>query len=671
MWAETSWQPAPLKRSPFQLGWLAVFFACAFVLVALIGYGPGDPTLISPGPGDVTNPCGPVGANLADVLFQGVGYGAWSVFLGMVASVLALAGRPLQPVHEWILFAVGLTGACGVIATVFTDPSAYPAGGALGQIVVNNLTPLLGTVGTLLVCTSVSVFCLVAVFRISLRQIAARSVAAGENMLSWSGRAVGGALARSLQGPAEEAWPTPESVWPREPDRPALPVWGRRRSPVPLPPPRPVAAEPAVDTPLLPLVDPGAADVVFETTDPSEYDRRGSPLLTPRRRRSQRSDSLRDGDSVLQLFPALGPRNPGRGARMGIVPTPSGPPSGAGIDERVVQALTGLRLYGRVTQVWEGPVVTTVGIRPERHLEPKAIVDKQSALADALGVPAVRVVPWDGTRDVGIQVPTYPRQPIALHTVLAARPEVGNQMPVGMGVDERGNPVFADLETMSHLVVLGADGRGNALRTMVESAMERPPRRGLGLVLVTPDAELFAPYESRTALVQPVVRRARVAVAVLKGVLREVERRRLAATPRGATPRDRVLLGAGPRVRSSRQAHWLVVLDRFDELAAKASRLMPTLSRVIEHGAAVGVHVIVASKRPLPLSGRPDDAGRLVFTQASPEASKEALGIAGAETLLGQGDALWLQPDGVLTRVHVPDAGADRAPPWRPPLRSG
>ncbi|MEO0602026.1 MAG: DNA translocase FtsK 4TM domain-containing protein, partial [Myxococcota bacterium] len=545
---DTSWHAEPLKRSSVQLGWLAVFLACAFVLVALIGYTPADPTRLHPGPGEVSNPCGPVGANVADLLFWGFGYGAWSVFLGMVASVLALAGRPLQPVHEWFLFGIGLFGACGVFALLLPHPGVYGPGGKVGETVVRLFTPWLGTVGTLLVCTSIGVFCLVAVFRISLQQVAARSVAVGESVLSWSGRAVGGAIARSFQGPPElvvEELPEPiDSVLPSRdpaPERLALPPPRYRASPLSAPRVTPdlPPLEPAFDAEILPLVDPSDADVVFETTDPIELEslpylpppRRG---ITPRsisprpaavpRRVSPRPAAHRavvqhvptpaevESDSLIGLFPAVGPRDTRRGARMGLVPSPrSVPPRPGQVGERVVETLRDLRLYGRVTTIWEGPVVTTVGFRPERLIDPETVGRRADAIAHALGVEAVRVVEWGGTRDVGIEVPSLPRRPVHLDAVLSGRPDFPAEVPLALGVDVRGAPVFTDLAAMSHLAVVGqpSSGKSNALRSMVSSLIAHPPSRGLALVLMTPEAGLFAPFAGRPELVQDVVRRGR------------------------------------------------------------------------------------------------------------------------------------------------------------------
>src|SRR5262245_60212103 len=82
-----------------EIALLSTLAGSTFAMVALVGFAATDPTWLHPGDGVLRNPCGPLGALLADVLFQLLGYGAWTVFLGMVLSVLSLAGRRvLEPV---------------------------------------------------------------------------------------------------------------------------------------------------------------------------------------------------------------------------------------------------------------------------------------------------------------------------------------------------------------------------------------------------------------------------------------------------------------------------------------------------------------------------------------------------------------------------------------------
>ncbi|MCB9671759.1 MAG: DNA translocase FtsK [Alphaproteobacteria bacterium] len=130
---------------------LGTLLGSLFSMVALIGYAPEDPTWLRPNTGRVTNPCGPLGALIADVLFQNLGWGAWAAFGTMVASVLTLAGRsvlrPFLLANLGVLYVAGL----GAIHLALGGEGPYPRGGQLGQTLAEALVAVVGTVGAALV----------------------------------------------------------------------------------------------------------------------------------------------------------------------------------------------------------------------------------------------------------------------------------------------------------------------------------------------------------------------------------------------------------------------------------------------------------------------------------------------------------------------------------------
>ena len=65
------------------------------MLVALASFSPTDPAFSRAGGEAVTNAAGPVGAWLADVVFQVFGLGAWCVAGLGLAMAIKLAGRGL------------------------------------------------------------------------------------------------------------------------------------------------------------------------------------------------------------------------------------------------------------------------------------------------------------------------------------------------------------------------------------------------------------------------------------------------------------------------------------------------------------------------------------------------------------------------------------------------
>ncbi|MBA2319830.1 MAG: DNA translocase FtsK [Deltaproteobacteria bacterium] len=131
-----------------ELSLLAALLVCTFAMVAILGFDPGDATLLRPeGREAVTNPGGPVGANLADAIFQLVGWGAYGTFVLMVACVLALA-RWLTLRLGWIVAGgAAYLGALGVLHLVFRPGNVFSPGGWAGRLAAELLESAIGTVG--------------------------------------------------------------------------------------------------------------------------------------------------------------------------------------------------------------------------------------------------------------------------------------------------------------------------------------------------------------------------------------------------------------------------------------------------------------------------------------------------------------------------------------------
>lgn len=140
-----------------EIGFVGLGFLSLFGLVSLAGWNPDDPTWLHPvldGSG-VTNPCGPVGANAADLLRRAFGHGAWGVGGGVIVAVLGLAHRPVGRLGGWIL---GLTSASlglGVahLALAAGEAGPHRPGGLVGEVVGEALRGAVGDVGAWIVLT--------------------------------------------------------------------------------------------------------------------------------------------------------------------------------------------------------------------------------------------------------------------------------------------------------------------------------------------------------------------------------------------------------------------------------------------------------------------------------------------------------------------------------------
>ena len=157
---------------------LGGIFAGMFLLASLIGFDDADPTWIHPGPGEVRNPCGVLGANLADALYVAFGAGAWAVLGLVVAPLVSLAGRKVATLLQWLLAAWCGWMLLGMAEMAFGTELAttYRPGGELGQVLADALRGLAGTVGAWLALFAAAVSAGSMLFELSWRPVAQAAV---------------------------------------------------------------------------------------------------------------------------------------------------------------------------------------------------------------------------------------------------------------------------------------------------------------------------------------------------------------------------------------------------------------------------------------------------------------------------------------------------------------
>jgi S-DNA-T family DNA segregation ATPase FtsK/SpoIIIE len=104
----------------------------------------------------------------------------------------------------------------------------------------------------------------------------------------------------------------------------------------------------------------------------------------------------------------------------------------------------------------------------------------------------------------------------------------------------------------------------------------------------------------------------------------------------------------------------VIVIDELADLLAHDSKgaIMHTLLSLAQISRAAGIHVLAATQRPsadiVPGALKANFPARLTYKVASRVDSGVILGQKGGESLLGNGDALFL-PDGTKPlRVHSP-----------------
>lgn len=359
---------------------------------------------------------------------------------------------------------------------------------------------------------------------------------------------------------------------------------------------------------------------------------------------------------------------------------------------RLQEVLASFKVYGKVTGICPGPVVTRFEFEPEAGNKISKISGLSDDIAMALRASKVRIIaPIPGKGVVGIEVPNDKRESVYLKEILADERFTSSKskLTVGLGKDIEGFPVVADLAKMPHLLIAGTTGAGKSVtvNAMITSILYNASPEDVRMILIDPKQLEFALYQHMPHLLLPVVTDPAKANTALQWAVVEMERRyRLMADMKvrnldGYNARlielqenfEATILE--PRKRDSlcelldlqdpdgkpthrRMSYILIIVDEFADLMMTSGKEVEVaVARLAQKARAAGLHLMLATQRPSVdvLTGviKANFPTRMSCRLMSGTDSRTVLDSIGAENLLGMGDMLYRANGSQdLTRVH-------------------
>jgi S-DNA-T family DNA segregation ATPase FtsK/SpoIIIE len=335
----------------------------------------------------------------------------------------------------------------------------------------------------------------------------------------------------------------------------------------------------------------------------------------------------------------------------------------------------------KVLAAYPGPVITRFEIEPAIGVKGAQIVNLMKDLARALSVVSIRVVETiPGKSFMGLELPNAKRQIVRLVELLSSTTynDTASPLSLALGKDIAGKPVIVDLARMPHLLVAGTTGSGKsvAVNAMILSLLYKAEPRQVRLILIDPKMLELSVYEGIPHLLAPVVTDMKLAANALHWCVGEMERRYRLMSTLGV----RNLSGYNARVVEAKKAGKpltnpftltpespepieempliVVVIDELaDLMMVTGKKIEELIARIAQKARAAGIHLILATQRPSVdvITGliKANIPSRIAFQVASKVDSRTILDQMGAETLLGQGDMLYLPPGtGHPQRVH-------------------
>ena len=335
----------------------------------------------------------------------------------------------------------------------------------------------------------------------------------------------------------------------------------------------------------------------------------------------------------------------------------------------------------KVIAAYPGPIITRYEIEPAVGVKGSQILNLVKDLARSLSVASIRVVETiPGKTSMGLEIPNPKRQIVRLSEILSSKAyaDMISPLTIALGKDIGGNPVVADLIKMPHVLVAGTTGSGKsvAINAMILSIIYKATPEQVRLILVDPKMLELSIYEGIPHLLAPVVTDMRQAASALRWCVAEMERRYKLMSSLGV----RNIGGYNQKIRDAAQNSdpltnpfsvtpdapelleemplIVVVIDELADLMMVVGKKVEWLiARLAQKARASGIHLLLATQRPSVdvITGliKANIPTRIAFQVSSKIDSRTILDQMGAETLLGQGDMLYLSSgSGYPQRVH-------------------
>ena len=345
----------------------------------------------------------------------------------------------------------------------------------------------------------------------------------------------------------------------------------------------------------------------------------------------------------------------------------------------LVDTLAQFNLLVEVTHVEPGPVVTRYELLPAAGIRVERIAQLAHTLQMVLKATSLRIqAPVPGKNVVGIEVPNPKARMVTLREILQGGAWATNKMeiPLALGKDVGGADMIFDLAGAPHLLVAGATGAGKSVclnSILAGLLMSRRPDE-LKLLLVDPKRVEFPAYNNLPHLLVPVVTDAKKVAFALRWAIVEMDRRYKmlqAAKVRnivGYNTRENAQQaelgldgvptpGSDPAL-PAKLPYIVVVIDEVADLMITVGQeIEQSITRLAQLSRAVGIHMILATQRPSVnvITGtiKANFPGRIAFQVAQKTDSRTILDQQGAESLIGRGDMLFLNPkNGRLIRAQ-------------------
>ncbi len=345
---------------------------------------------------------------------------------------------------------------------------------------------------------------------------------------------------------------------------------------------------------------------------------------------------------------------------------------------------------GKVVGIRPGPIVTLYEFMPDSGTRMADVNNTVRDMTRAMATENIRIAHIPSTQLIGVEMVNLKRQTVRYQTLVANETFVNSKykIPLALGVDIGGNPMYFDLAKMPHMLIAGRTGSGKSVfvQSIITSIVYHFTPDKCKLMIIDPKGVDFGFWDDIPHLITPIVKLdPAAAVNALKWAVREMEERykqlqilnarnvesynEIAAEKRakgekitkqvavGTDEETGELLFETQEVDLSDIPYIVIIIDEVADLMSLARKEVEAcVQRIAQKARAAGIHLVMATQRPdaTTITGviKANFPTRVSFQARSHIDSMTTLGEKGAENLLSCGDMLFSEAGRVPVRIH-------------------
>lgn len=326
------------------------------------------------------------------------------------------------------------------------------------------------------------------------------------------------------------------------------------------------------------------------------------------------------------------------------------------------ETLMSFGIEAKVGEIHCGPTITSFEVHPSVGVKVQKIKALANDIALNLQAKSIRIIaPIPGKAAVGVEIPSLYPQEVGFRELLESYQRGRKKMdiPILLGKTVNGEIVISDLAKMPHCIIAGATGSGKSvcINTIVMSIVMNAKPDEVKILMVDPKKVELTGYTHLPHMIAPVITEAHGAYAALSWLVKEMQERYEILKQMGVRnigafntrKRDLKFEESLSIEIPEKMPKFVAIIDEFaDLMMASSSDLETPIARIAQMARAVGIHLILATQRPSRevITGliKANFPTRISFKVASRINSQIILDETGAETLLGNGDMLFLPP---------------------------